>query len=157
MDTQNVVHPATSLMAQRSRFWASTVESPGSIPGSILAGELRSHKAHSETIKKIFFNRVHPYSGTLFSLKKKGNFDTCHDVDALWEHHAKWNAAAAAAKSLQSCPTLCDPIDGSPPGSPIRTNVWFHVYEVPRAVRFTETKRRVDARAWKEGGMGISI
>ena len=26
---------------------------------------------------------------------------------------------AAAAKLLQSCPTLCDPIDGSPPGSPI--------------------------------------
>ena len=30
------------------------------------------------------------------------------------EHHK----GAAAAKSLQSCPTLCDPIDGSPPGSP---------------------------------------
>ena len=29
------------------------------------------------------------------------------------------NAAAAAAKLLQSCLTLCDPIDGSPPGSPI--------------------------------------
>ena len=28
-------------------------------------------------------------------------------------------AAAAAAKLLQSCPTLCNPIDGSPPGSPI--------------------------------------
>ena len=28
-------------------------------------------------------------------------------------------AAAAAAKSLHSCPTLCDPIDGSPPGSPV--------------------------------------
>ena len=28
-------------------------------------------------------------------------------------------AAAAAAKSLQSCPTLCDPIDSSPPGFPI--------------------------------------
>ena len=27
--------------------------------------------------------------------------------------------AAAAAKSLQSCPTLCDPIDGGPPGSPV--------------------------------------
>ena len=27
--------------------------------------------------------------------------------------------AAATAKSLQSCPTLCDPIDGSPPGSPV--------------------------------------
>ena len=29
------------------------------------------------------------------------------------------DAAAAAAKSLQLCPTLCDPIDGSPPGSPV--------------------------------------
>ena len=29
------------------------------------------------------------------------------------------SAAAAGAKSLQSCPTLCDPIDGSPPGSPV--------------------------------------
>ena len=28
-------------------------------------------------------------------------------------------AAAAAAKSLQLCPTLCDPRDGSPPGSPV--------------------------------------
>ena len=28
-------------------------------------------------------------------------------------------AAAAAAKSLQSCPTLCDPRDGSPPGSAV--------------------------------------
>ena len=41
-------------------------------------------------------------------------------------------AAAAAAKSLQSCLTLCDPIDGSPPGSPVpgilqaRTRVCCH-------------------------------
>ena len=38
-------------------------------------------------------------------------------------------SAAAAAKSLQSCPTLCDPIDGSPPGSPvpgINTGVGCH-------------------------------
>ena len=28
-------------------------------------------------------------------------------------------AAAAAAKSLQSCPTVCDTIDGSPPGYPV--------------------------------------
>jgi len=33
--------------------------------------------------------------------------------------HDFGGSAAAAAKSLQSCPTLCDPIDGSPPGSPI--------------------------------------
>ena len=31
----------------------------------------------------------------------------------------RFNAAAAAAKSLQSCPTLCNPIDGSTPGSPV--------------------------------------
>jgi len=31
----------------------------------------------------------------------------------------KMNKVTAAAKSLQSCPTLCDPIDGSPPGSPV--------------------------------------
>ena len=41
--------------------------------------------------------------------------------------------AAAAAKSLQSCPTLCDPIDGSPPGSPVagilqaRTLQWVSI------------------------------
>jgi len=29
------------------------------------------------------------------------------------------NPASAAAKSLQSCPTLCDPIDSSPPGFPV--------------------------------------
>ena len=41
--------------------------------------------------------------------------------------------AAAAAKSLQSCPTLCDPIDSSPPGSPVpgilqaRTLEWIGI------------------------------
>ena len=37
----------------------------------------------------------------------------------LYKAYSTWSAAAAAAKSLQSCPTLCDPIDGSPPGSPV--------------------------------------
>ena len=42
-------------------------------------------------------------------------------------------AAAAAAKSLQSCPTLCDPVDSSPPGSPVpgilqaRTQEWVAI------------------------------
>ena len=31
----------------------------------------------------------------------------------------KYKSTAAAAKSLQSCPTLCDPIDGRPPDSPV--------------------------------------
>ena len=40
----------------------------------------------------------------------------------LWQNHvvAAAAAAAAAAKSLQSCPTLCDPMDCSPSGSSIR-------------------------------------
>ena len=48
---------------------------------------------------------------------------------SLWDQASlKWfdcsaatgrGVAAAAAKSLQSCPTLCDPKDGSPPGSPV--------------------------------------
>ena len=37
----------------------------------------------------------------------------------IFINNAAAAAAAAAAKSLQSCPTLCDPIDGSPPGFPI--------------------------------------
>ena len=51
-----------------------------------------------------------------------------YSSDALWVslsiHRGIWaenggESAAAAAKSLQSCPTLCDPIDGSPPGSSV--------------------------------------
>ena len=55
----------------------------------------------------------------------------------VWVDSGSWwwtgrPAAAAAAKSLQACPTLCDPIDGSPPGSPVlgilqaRTRVGCH-------------------------------
>ena len=39
------------------------------------------------------------------------------DQASLDYSYARW--VAAAAKLLQSCPTLCDPIDGSPPGSPV--------------------------------------
>ena len=55
-------------------------------------------------------------------------WDECNCV-VVWVY----NTAAAAAKSLQSCPTLCNPIDGTPPGSPIpgilqaRTLEWVAV------------------------------
>ena len=39
--------------------------------------------------------------------------------DLLGSVYFFWSICAAAAKSLQSCPTLYDPIDGSPPGSPV--------------------------------------
>ena len=54
---------------------------------------------------------IFPTQGSnLVSFISCGFFTT----DVTWEAYA-----AAAAKSLQSCPTLCDLIDGSPPGSPV--------------------------------------
>ena len=58
-------------------------------------------------------------------------------------------AATAAAKSLQSCPTLCDPVDGCPPGSPVsgilqaRTLEWV-------AISFSNAWR------WKEKVKSLS-
>ena len=40
-------------------------------------------------------------------------------IESFSSHSRLCNQYAATAKSLQSCPTLCDPIDGSPPGSPV--------------------------------------
>ena len=45
--------------------------------------------------------------------------DTCTPMADSSKCMAKPTAAAAAAKLLQSCLTLCDPIDGSPPGSAV--------------------------------------
>ena len=43
----------------------------------------------------------------------------CSTSPVIREMQIKTTAAAAAAKSLQSCPSLCDPVDGSPPRSPV--------------------------------------
>ena len=53
--------------------------------------------------------------------------------DMRYKKEAFRSIATAAAKSLQSCPTLCDPIDGSPQGSPVpgilqaRTMEWVAI------------------------------
>ena len=52
---------------------------------------------------------------SLISPALTGRFFT---TSATWEVQHK-TPAAAAAESLQSCPTLCNPIDGSPSGSPV--------------------------------------
>ena len=44
---------------------------------------------------------------------------TTHHSSELSQHYTSYAATAAAAKSLQLCLTLCDPTDGSPPGSPV--------------------------------------
>ena len=64
----------------------------------------------------------------------------------MLSYHWKWYcrnllaAAATAAKSLQSCPTLCNPIDGSPPGSAVPGILQARVLEwvpLPSPIHFT--------------------
>ena len=63
-----------------------------------------------------------------------------------------FSAAVAAAKSLQSCPTLCDPIDGSPPGSPVprilqaRTLEWVAISFSLSFSTYTQKKRSCEHR-----------
>ena len=61
------------------------------------------------------------FISALFTITKTCKQRRCPLIDKLINKmctYLQWNTAAAA-KSLQSCPTLCDPIDGSPPGSPV--------------------------------------
>ena len=78
----------------------------------------------------------------------------------LMEPCKSWNSgrktkhvAAAAAKSLQSCPTLCDPLDGSPPGFPVpgilqaRTLEWVAIsfsIHVAVAMQLCEYNKNID-------------
>ena len=86
------------------------------------------------------------YSGLENSM---GSQRVGHDWATFTSHNKSHFAAAAAAKSLQSCPTLCDPIDGSPPGSPVpgilqaRTLEWV-------AISFS------NAWKWKVKGKSLS-
>ena len=58
-------------------------------------------------------NLYHPFQ------KTKRRYSKLNLRKALIMTEVSRLSAAAAAKLLQSCPTLCNPIDGSPPGSPV--------------------------------------
>ena len=88
------------------------------------------------------FSRQEYWSGLPFpppadlpdlGLKPASPVSPALQVGSLLSEPSRKPLAAAAAKSLQSCPTLCDPIDSSPPGSPIpgilqaRTLEWVSV------------------------------
>ena len=60
-------------------------------------------------------------------------------------------AAAAAAKSLQSCPTLCDPVDSSPPGSPVPGILQVRILEWV-AISFSKARNE----KWKWSGPVVS-
>ena len=61
------------------------------------------------SVHGIFQARVLEWGAIAFSAKPLGKYI----------YFCMYAAAAAAAKLLQSCPTLCDPIFGSPPDSPV--------------------------------------
>ena len=76
-------------------------------------------------------------------------------ADSLSSELPYWHAAAAA-KSLQSCPTLCDPRDGSPPGSPVpgilqaRTLEWV-------AISFSNAWKEKEKSKWSCSVMSDSM
>ena len=72
----------------------------------------KNHMIISIDAKKAFDKIQHPFMIKI--LQKIGIEGTYVNIVK-----AIYDKPAAAAKSLQSCPTLCDPIDGSPPGSAV--------------------------------------
>ena len=82
----------------------------------ILTHYLQHHSSKSPILQRSAFFIVqlsHPYmtTGKTIALTRWTSVDNVMSL--------LFNILSAAAKSLQSCPTLCDHIDGSPPGSPV--------------------------------------
>ena len=61
----------------------------------------------------------YPSPGILLTQELNRGLLHCRWILYQLSYQGHTAAAAAAARSLQSCPTLCDPRDGSPPGSPV--------------------------------------
>ena len=93
----------------------------------LLAGDAPTHRAARERVTKGNRCKRGGQGSTTVSLRPR------HGIWILFQRQ-EISAddsvhAAAAAKSLQSCPTLCDPIDGSPPGSSVHGILQARVLE----------------------------
>ena len=75
---------------------------------------------HTDVQQKIC---IRTFVGALFITAPEWKQPKCSSMSerytVLPSHDGNCPETAAAAKSLQSCPTLCDPIDSNPPGSPV--------------------------------------
>ena len=90
------VHQAPlSMQFPRQEYWSG-------LPFLSPKGHWITWEAHTDSLSK----------------SKKERKVQYNELHCTWKLSALFMMCAAAAKSLQSCPTLCDPIDGSPPGSP---------------------------------------
>ena len=96
--------------------------------GKCFGASLSSHWAgHRQLLGEVHFSShitIWSRNGSLLlcRLREDENSKQLFDCSQLMKHPLTelfHLSAAATAKSLQSCPTLCDPIDGSPPGSPV--------------------------------------
>ena len=101
-----------SMGFSRQEYWSGLpFLSPGDLPdpgmqtGSLMSPELASSLPLVPPGKPNICTDVHIYVHT--------------EYIGMAQIELHYFFKSAAAKSLQSCPTLCDPIDGSPPGSPI--------------------------------------
>ena len=95
---------AIALSRKSSRPWDRTCV-------SCLAGRFFTTEPPAKTEQSTVLWEPKGYNDWLPRRGKTGGFRNIR--------MGSWRITAAAAKSLQSCPTLCDPIDGSPPGSPV--------------------------------------
>ena len=127
-------HPEDTAAAAKLLQSCPTLCGPrdGSPPGSLIPGILQARTLEWVAIS---FSNVWKWKVKVKSLSRVRLFETpwtaaCQAPPSMgFSRQEDWSGvpvpsppedtAAAAAKSLQSCPTLCDPIDGSPPGSPV--------------------------------------
>ena len=135
----------TSLVVQWLRLCAPNARGPGSIPGQGARSHTPEQRSkifcattktrHSQISKQMF--RKKEVWMVIFNGKwgkaplkirdhcpwPQGHSEENKSRSKCWwgcrQHKNSVTTAAAAAKSLHSCLTLCNPIDGSPPGSPV--------------------------------------
>ena len=115
MDRVHTLHTLCACML--SRFSRVRLCDPMdySPSGSSVHGILQARIVGCQVLLQGIFPTLRSNLSHLCLLHWRGEFFT---TSATWEAlHTL--TAAAAAKSLQSCLTLCDPIDGSPSGSPV--------------------------------------
>ena len=116
------------LNIQKTKIMASSPITPWQIDGETVAdfiflgSKIPADGDCSHEIKRRLFlgSKVMTNLDSIFKSRDITLLTKVHLVKAMVFQVVMYGcAAAAAAKSLQSCPTLCDPIHGSPPGSPV--------------------------------------
>ena len=83
-------------------------------------GEVTTDNSEIQRIIRNYYEQL--YSNKIKNLEEMDRFLEKFNLPRMNQEEIETinnSIAAAAAKSLQSCPTLCNPVDGSPPGSPV--------------------------------------